>query len=118
MGHPDSHSSFQLLLDRALQDYEKQTGIRLQDHPLTRQIEACDSVDSIAAIIQVQGQAFREFRGGGGKVMKSLKGSVHVLYAIFTITAIGEDACQVRQEALVPIPCPSCSFYSHSSPGK
>jgi hypothetical protein len=89
MDHPDSHSSFQLLLDRALQDYEEQTGTRLQDHFLTREIEACDSVDSIVAIIQEQGQAFCEFRGGGGKVMKSLKGSVHVLYAIFTITARG-----------------------------
>lgn len=99
MSNSPESSRFQLLLEVALQDYEKQTGTRLVDHYFARQLETCDSVESITAILQEQAQAFREFRGDDGKVMKSLKCAVHVLYTLSTSTALGEGIGLVRFKA-------------------
>jgi hypothetical protein len=67
-----------------LQDYEKQTGMKLTEHPLARKLENCNSVESITAVLQEQARAFTEFRREDDKVMKPLKGVVHVLHAIST----------------------------------
>jgi hypothetical protein len=90
MSHPDPSSSFQLLLGKALLNYENQTGTKLADHPLAQQIETCDSVDSITLVLQEQTHAFREIRGDDGKIMKSLKSVVRVLHTLSTSTALGE----------------------------
>jgi hypothetical protein len=89
MSHPDPSSPFQFILEKAFQDYERQTGTNLEDHPLAKQIETCDSVDSITLVLQQQARAFREF-SQGGKVMKSLKSVVRVLHALSTSSALGE----------------------------
>jgi hypothetical protein len=111
---PSPSESFQLLFEAALQDYEKQTGMKLIDHPLARRLETCDSVYSITSILQEQAQAFRDFRGDDGKVMKSLKCAVHVLYTLSNSTALSEGVGLVRPNALVGSLCPQCAFHSHS----
>ena len=83
-------SSFQDLFNAALQDYENQTETKLVEHPFAKQLEECDSVDSIVAILQEQAQTFRKFRGDDGKIMKSLKSSVDVLYTLSNSTILGE----------------------------
>lgn len=50
MSRPSASWSLQVLFDVALQDYEKQTGTKLADHPLAEQLETCHSVDSITSI--------------------------------------------------------------------
>ena len=90
MSHPSSPSTLQLLFDVALRDYEKQTGTKLVDHPLAKQLEICNSVDSITAFLQDQARAFREFRGEDGKAMRFFRHVVHVLYTLSTNTALGE----------------------------
>jgi len=90
MSHPSPSSTFQVLFDTALQDYEKQTGTKLADHPLAKQLEACDTVGSITDFLQERTGAFREFRGEDGKVMRSLKRIVHVLYSLSASTVLGE----------------------------
>lgn len=80
----------QLLFDSALQSYEKQTGMKLIDHPLARQLENCHSVDSIMDILQQQARTLTEFRGDDGKVMRPLKRVVHVLHSLSTSTTLGE----------------------------
>ncbi len=91
MSHPSQSSTFQSLFDVALQDYEKQTGTKLADHPLARQLEACDSVDSVTSFLQERARAFQEFRGKDGKCMRSLKRVVYVLYTLSTNAALGES---------------------------
>ena len=83
----DQASSFQDLFDAALKDYQNQTRTSLIDHPFAKQLESCDSVDSINAILQEQAQIFRDFRGDDGKLMKSVKYSVNILYTLSTTTA-------------------------------
>jgi hypothetical protein len=91
-----------LLFDAALQSYEKQTGIKLIDHPFARQLENCPSIDSVVDILQQQSRALIEFCGDDGKVIKSLKRTAHVLNALSTSTTLGEDL--VRQLAFVVVP--------------
>jgi hypothetical protein len=90
MSHPSPSSTFQVLFDTALQDYEKQTGTKLADHPLAKLLESCDTVDSITDFLQERTRAFSEFRGEDGKVMRSLKRIVHVLYNLSASTVLGE----------------------------
>ena len=102
-------SSYQILFNAALQDYQNQTGNSLIDHPFTKQLESCHSVDSITAILEEQAQIFRNFRGDNGKLVKSIKYSVNVLYTLSTNTAsIG----LVRQKPFIDFPCFQSSFYT------
>ena len=105
MSQPSSTFSFQDLFNAALQDYENQTGNRLVDHPFAKQLEACDSVDSTIAILQEQAQIFHEFRGDDGKLMKSLKSSVDVLYTLSISTVLGEGIGLVHPKSFIRIPC-------------
>ena len=95
-------SSFRDLFNAALQDYQNQTGNSLIDHPLARQLDSCDSADSITAILQERAQIFRDFRGDDGKFMKSLKCSVNILYTLSVATGgIG----LVHPKPLIGVPC-------------
>lgn len=98
MDHPSPSSTFQSLFDIALQDYERQTGTKLADHPLAKQLEVCDSVESITAFLQERAWAFREFRGEDGRIMKSLKCVTHVLYTLSTNAVLGEGIGLVRHK--------------------
>ena len=76
------------LFESALQDYEKQTGIRLARHPLAEQFRNCQSVDSVTTLLQEQARAFSEFRESD-KIAKSLKSVVSALSRISAIAALG-----------------------------
>jgi hypothetical protein len=76
-----SQPSFRILFDAALQDYKDKTGNTLTNHPIAKQLEACESVDSITAIFQEQARSFREFEENGGRLMNALNSSVDVLCA-------------------------------------
>ncbi len=91
-----SNSSLQLLFDAALQNYEKQTRMKLVDHPFAKQLQDCHSVDSVMEILQQQARALTEFRGDDGKVVKSLKRVVHVVHTLSTSTILGEGIGLVR----------------------
>ena len=95
-------SSFQGLFDAALQDYQIQTGSSLVDHPLAKELDSCNSVDSVTAVLQEQAKIFREFRGDNGKLMKSLRYSVDILY---TLSVTTEGIGLVGPKSFVDIPC-------------
>jgi len=100
-----SSSRMQFIFEAALEAYERQTGMRLIDHPFAIQLENCNSVESITAVLQEQAQSFNQFRGDDGKVMKSLKSAVHVLHTLSTSTTLGESIGLVRMMELVRISC-------------
>lgn len=108
-----SGTKLQLLFDAALQSYEKQTGMKLIDHPLTRQLDNCHSADSVMDVLQQQARAFTEFRGDDGKAMKFLKQTVDVLHALSTSTILGEGIGLVRQMPSIRVVSSSRLFYSH-----
>jgi hypothetical protein len=92
------------LFDRALQDYEQQTGTALARHPLARQLQSCNSVDSVLAILQQQAQAFAEFRGSDSGIMKSLKSAVSAIHALSGSTILSDVMSTVRCRVLVGVP--------------
>jgi len=103
MSNPSSSESFRFLFETALQRYEEKTGTKLVEHPLAKQLEKCDSVDSITTFLQEQARVFGKFKGDDGKVMKSLKYSVNVLYALSTNSALGEGIGLVRLKTIIEI---------------
>ena len=107
MSQPSSLSStFRILFNTALQDYKDKTGNSLTDHPIAKQLETCESVDSIAAILQEQARSFRDFTENEGKLMKALNSSVDVLCAPSISSALNEAiGLVVRLKPFTDLPC-------------
>ena len=93
---------FHALFESALQDYEKQTGIALADHPLAGQLQNCQSVESVTTLLQEEAQSFSKFRESG-KILKSLKGVVSTLSRVSAIPVLGQSIGMVCP--LQPIGC-------------
>jgi len=96
-------ASFLLLYNSALRDYTTQTGTNLVDHTFAKQLEKCESVDSISSLLQENVRRFREFRREDGKIAKSLKCAVHVLHTLSTSTVLGEGIGLVRPKPAITI---------------
>ena len=122
MSQSSSSSAFQALFDAALQDYKDKTGNTLNDHPIAKQLEKCESVNSITSILQEQAQNFREFRENDGKLMKAINSSVDVLCAPSISSALNVAiGLVVRRKALIhlhlslmpstAIPACKCNFH-------
>ena len=88
-------SKFDTLFDTALAEYAKRTGQDLRSHPLTAEIDKCQSPDSILTIFKAQSQAFDRFRNGDPKLIKSLTPVVNGLHAISTNTVLSAGASVV-----------------------
>ena len=103
MGDQSQSSRFRLLFESALQEYQSQTGTSLASHPLAEKLQDCDSIESITTVLQEQARAFSEFRGGDGRVMKSLKTVVSVVYTL-SVTVLGEAVGLVCREISIGVP--------------
>lgn len=100
MSDQSEPSRSQVLFEAALRDYEEQTGIDLAKHPLAEQLQMCDSVESVAAVLREQIQAFSDFRGKG-KILKSLQNAVSVLHKLSATADLGRAIGLVRPYALI-----------------
>jgi len=114
MADQSGSTSFLALYGSALQVYEKNAGVTLAEHPLTLHLQSCDSIGSMASVLQGQAQAFSEFQGSD-RVMKSIKSIVSILTRLSSTAALAVDMGLVRQQALM-----SCfitnRFCSHTRP--
>src|SRR5947208_9323776 len=95
-------ASFLLLYNSALQDYTTQTGTNLVDHPFAKQLEKCESVESISSLLHESMRRFHESRKEDGKIMKSVKCAVYVLHTLSTSTVLSEGISLVRLRAVIP----------------
>ena len=100
MSDQSGPSPFRSLFESALQDYENQTGIPLANHPLAEQLQNCQSVESVAALLQEKAQAFNEFRGSD-KIFKSLKGVASALSRISATAAFSQAVGVVCPRSLI-----------------
>src|SRR5260221_2357762 len=106
MSQPSS-SSFESIFNAALEDYAQRSGTRLDEHhPLVKQLEKCNSVDSISSVIQEHARRFRKYQGEDGKLIKSVKGAVQVLYTLSTSAVLGEGIGMVCPELYISISVP------------
>ncbi|KAF8262750.1 CHAT domain-containing protein [Lactarius quietus] len=74
-----SSSKFNTILDAALTEYKKTAGSDLLAHPLATEVNQCDSIDAISAILERQAREFKQFRDGDRRLMKWINPMVDVL---------------------------------------
>jgi fungal STAND N-terminal Goodbye domain len=74
-------SNLPTIVDAALDEYTKQTGINLTEHPSSHKIHQSDSPDDILALFQQREKEFKEYRDGNRKLINCLKPVVQVLHA-------------------------------------
>ncbi|KAF8257642.1 hypothetical protein EI94DRAFT_1270084 [Lactarius quietus] len=85
-------SSFKSILDEALSEYKKNTGIELLDQPLASEVQHCDTVAAVLTILQDQAKAFQQFEDGDQRLMKWIGPSVQVLFAFSGTLGMGDHA--------------------------
>jgi len=92
---------FQVLLESALQGYEKQAGIKLTDweDSLAIRLQRCHSIDDITTLLQDKTQAFDDFRQRD-RIFKSIKATVSILTPISALASAADDAGLVCQKVL------------------
>lgn len=76
-----SPPNFKLIFDAALSDYKRNTGKDLLDHPLATELQRCDTVDAVLAILQDQATAFQPIKDGELGLMKRISPLVQALFA-------------------------------------
>jgi hypothetical protein len=81
--HPiaSSSSNFQSVLNAALDAYEKKTESNLLTHPLSAQLQSCDSPTAILSVLQDLIQQFDRRRRSDQRLTNWLTPTVNVLYA-------------------------------------
>ena len=70
------------ILEAALNEYKKSTGNDLQSHPLSTELQSCDSVDGILNILQRQANTVEKLRDRNRGIMKWVRSSVNILCSI------------------------------------
>jgi hypothetical protein len=83
MAEQSGSSRLWALFEAALNDYEKQTDITLEKHPLAEQLQHCYTVESVTTFLQNQGRACSRSQGID-RIMESLNGTVSILYSLST----------------------------------
>ena len=84
-----SPSSFHLIINSALEAYEKRTKKNLLSHPLTEQLQNCDSPGAILLVLQQQVQEINQSQSSDERVTKWLDPTVNVLYAFTEVLGEG-----------------------------
>jgi hypothetical protein len=97
---PNFSSNFQPILDAALSDYAKQTGIDLATHPSAQSLQNCNSADAILDLLQGKAKQFQAYRDGNRKLINCLKPVVQVLH---TISGILGEAATVVSLVILPV---------------
>ena len=72
--------SFQAILDKALADYCKQTGVELDKHPFAGELR--DSPDDVLKLLEDKANAFKVYRDGNRKLINCLKPVVRVIHVL------------------------------------
>jgi hypothetical protein len=84
-----SNSNFQAVFHASLKAYEEKTKKDLLAHPLTAQLQTCNSPSDILAVLRNQVHKFEQSTGGDEKLTKWLNPTVNVLYAFSSALGAG-----------------------------
>ena len=96
MNHQSGSSHLRVLFEAALDNYRRQTGIELAEHPLAERLQDGNTVESVTAILHEQAQDFKEFREKD-KVLKPLKRVLTVLNILSSNADFAQDVGLVRR---------------------
>ncbi|KAI0248620.1 hypothetical protein BJV78DRAFT_1363407 [Lactifluus subvellereus] len=82
-------SNMQSIFNAALWEYERKTNIDLLSHPLAAQLQSCDSIAAIHAVLDAQVQKFDHHWRGDDRLTKPLHTTVDV-FCVYS-AALDED---------------------------
>ena len=102
-----STPNVQLIIDAALADYTKHTGIDLSKSPFAAALEQSNSLEAILQLLYDRENAFKEHRDGNRRLINCLNPAANVIQVFSGI--IGEAA------NLVSLTCPSGDFLTLTS---
>ena len=91
-----STSNIRLIIDAALADYSKTTGIDLSKHPFTDTLEQSNSPEAILHLLQEREKTFEEYRDGNRRLISCLSPAVRVLQAFSGILGEAMSLVSVR----------------------
>ena len=91
MSHPQTtaSSNFQLIINNALDNYKKCTKNDLISHPLTAQLQSCNSPSDILAILHQQVRELDQSRSTDERWSRWLDPTVNVIYVLSSTLAAG-----------------------------
>jgi hypothetical protein len=92
-----SSPNFQLIFNNALKAYEKRTKNDLLAHPLVAQLQDCNSLTAILAVMNQQVQRFHQSRGADERLTKWLDPTVKVLYSLSETLGEGVSLVCLRE---------------------
>ena len=98
--HPTASSSssstpnFQLIINNALDAYKKRTRNDLLAHPLSAELQSCNTPSAILAILQQQFQGVDQFPSNDDRWTRWLDPTVNILFALSA--TLGEGVGLVR----------------------
>jgi len=95
-----SASRFQLILNSALQDYTKQTGVDLTKYDLADQLERCRSPDEVVMLLRDKAKRFKEYRDGNRKLINWITPVVKFVHVFAAF--LGEATSIVSRKAFKP----------------
>ena len=75
-------TSFQAILDKALDDYREQIGIQLDKHPFADELRGRDSPDNVLKLLEGKANAFKAYRDGNRKLISRLSPVVQVIHTL------------------------------------
>ena len=90
-----SASRFQFILDNALQDYTKQTGVVLTEYDFANQLELCDSPDEVLMLIRDKAKMLKEYRDGNRRLITWITPVVQFVYVFLgeVISVVSQPYC-------------------------
>ena len=75
-------TSFQAILDKALDDYREQISVELDKHPLINELRGSSSPDDILKLLEDKAKAFKTYRDGNRKLITWLSPVVQVVHTL------------------------------------
>ena len=93
---------FEVILESALQYYDKKAGVTLDnwEDSLAIRLQRCHSIDDITTLLQEKAQASNDPRQRD-RIFKSIKATVSILTPISAVTLVADDASLVRKKVLM-----------------
>ena len=102
----ETHSNSQSIID-ALGDYANLTGVDLSKNPFAEALQQCNTPDVILQLLQEREKAFKEYRDGDRRLIKSISPGVRVIHALsnFLGEAISLVSCIFTSPVALEFPC-------------
>ena len=93
----ESSFKFKNIFEKALKEYNKKTKQNLIAHPLSTQLQRCDSPAAILNILQDQVDQFNQSRSADERLRKWLSPTINVLYAFSETLGEGISLVNVKR---------------------